>query len=528
MKSRPALLVALLLSGGCARIEAPSGGPEDTAPPEIASVQPEPGPGIPETDRIVISWSERVEESSAEVFVYPGGGFRTSISGRLMEIDLDEPLGRRTLVVHVPPGISDLHGNRTEAPIEMAFSGSDSLPHGRMDVLVRRQGGGTISERTLLELYDPATGRLLRRTSADSASRAVAAWLEPGEYRVLCYEDPDFTLDWSRDTEAGAETLAVVGFPPLEIEMTMTVVDTIGPVVSSVEQTDGNHIKVSFNEQVSLPPDCGGCFSISDGSEAPVTAFGAWSPGGREPRTVIVATSPLPSGVLRLMVRDICDMVGNRTPLDSLEFDSSDSLPSDSLRITSRLPEPGALSAPASGPFEFAFSDWVDLDSLEARFSMVRVSDGEAIEGRLERRDGRSFAFLPEHELLGEEQHRIDLAAGLRGASGDTLGALSWSFISAWGTEPGGISGVITGGSDLVLEVSPAGGSGSSYIFHIPSEGPYIVRPVAAGRYTVAAYADRNGNGRWDGRGESYGAGAGVVLVRPGVVTAGVDMQVLP
>lgn len=528
MIHRRAIPALLLLSVGCARIEAPSGGPEDTDPPEVTSVRPAPGPGIPGTERIEIAWSERLEESSAEVFVYPGGGFRTTVSGRLLEIDLEEPLGPRTLVVHVPPGISDLHGNLTELPIEMAFSGLDSLPPGRVEVLVRRQGGGAISERTLLELYDLATGSLLRRTSADSASRARLDWLDPGEYRLLCYEDPDFTLDWSRDAEAGAETLAVVGTSPLELEMLMTVVDTVGPVVSSVEQTDGNHIKVSFNEQVWLPPDCGGFFSISDSSGAPVAAFGAWSPGGREPRSVIVATSPLPSGVLRLLVRDISDMVGNRTLLDSLEFESSDSLPTDSTRITSRLPEPGALSASASGPFEFAFSDWVNLDSLAARFSMTRVSDGETIAGRLERRDGRSFAFLPEHELLGEEQHRIDIAAGLRGASGDTLGAISWSFVSAWGTEPGGISGVITGGSDLVLEVSPAGGSGSAYVFRIPSEGPYIVRPVAAGRYTVAAYADRNGNGRWDGGGESYGAGAGVVLVRPGVVTTGVDMRILP
>lgn len=528
MKVRLALLAVLPLSFGCARIEAPSGGPEDEAPPEVSSVQPAPGPGIPETDRIEIAWSERLEESSAEVLVYPGGGFRIGMSGRLMTIELEEPLGLRTMVVHIPPGISDLHGNRTEAPVEMAFSGLDSLPPGGLDVLVRRQGGGAISERTLLELYDAATGLLLRRTSADSSSRAELAWLEPGEYRLLCYEDPDFTLDWSRDAEAGAETLAVVGNSSLEMEVLMTVVDTVGPTVSAVVQTDRNHLKVTFNEQVSLPPDCRGCFSVSDSSGAPLVAFGGWGTGGREPRSVIVATSPLPSGELRLVVHDVSDMVGNTTPLDSLEFDSSDSLPSDSLRITSRLPEPGALSAPASGPFEFAFSDWVDLDSLAARFSVVRVSDGEQIEGRLERRDGRSFAFLPEHELLGEEQHRIDIAAGLQGASGDTLGAISWSFISAWGTEPGGISGVITGGYDLVLEVSPAGGSGNAYVFRIPSEGPYVVRPVAAGRYTVAAFADRNGNGRWDGRGESYGAGAGVVLVRPGVVTTGVDMEVLP
>jgi hypothetical protein len=174
------------------------------------------------------------------------------------------------------------------------------------------------------------------------------------------------------------------------------------------------------------------------------------------------------------------------------------------------------------------FSDWIDLDSLRSRVRMQRVSDGSRVEGIVERVTGRAFEFVPWHQLIGGEQYRIDVDSGLVSAGGDTMPSFSWSFISAWGDEPGAIEGVLAGGNHLVLEVVAAGSGSVSYSFRIDSEGPYHLEPIAPGRYTVAAYRDANGNGVWDGLGEAYGASPGVVEVRPGLTTDGVDIDVLP
>src|SRR5512136_188986 len=167
------------LTCSCARIVSPSGGPEDTAPPALTSVDPASGPGLPDLRRIVLRWSERIEESTAEISLYPRLPGEISISGGTIRIDLEDPLGDGVLVLHIPGTLSDLHGNATGAPVDLAWSGTDSLPSGRIEMDFVRQGGGVPAEHVLADISTP-DGLLIRRTSADTSFHATAGWLPPG------------------------------------------------------------------------------------------------------------------------------------------------------------------------------------------------------------------------------------------------------------------------------------------------------------------------------------------------------------
>jgi hypothetical protein len=57
--------------------------------------------------------------------------------------------------------------------------------------------------------------------------------------------------------------------------------------------------------------------------------------------------------------------------------------------------------------------------------------------------------------------------------------------------------------------------------------GAYRLDSLEAGRYTVSAFADGDGDGTWDA-GEAYGAYPGVVMVYPGTETENVDISILP
>jgi hypothetical protein len=183
--------------------------------------------------------------------------------------------------------------------------------------------------------------------------------------------------------------------------------------------------------------------------------------------------------------------------------------------------------APPKGPVTFSVSDWVDPASLRDGFSVVRVSDGTPVDGSLEMTSGRAWSFTPHHEFLGQEQYRVTIRGGAVDPEGDSLQAFSWSFTSAWGDEPGSISGRTAGGGRVILEIRAAGSSGTSMIHDLGSGGEYSIDGIPAGRYTVSAASDRNGSGSWD-PGEPYGAYPGVVLVRPGMETTEVDIEILP
>ncbi|MCK4504204.1 MAG: Ig-like domain-containing protein, partial [Candidatus Aegiribacteria sp.] len=216
---------------------------------------------------------------------------------------------------------------------------------------------------------------------------------------------------------------------------------------------------------------------------------------------------------------------------DSMTFFGIDSLPADSLRLRSYYPAPGSENVNPAGPYSISFNFWVDLDSLKNRLTLIRVSDSTLIQGTFNRIDGRSFEFIPNHQLIGEQQYRFMLLKGISTAWGDTLlSSFSWSFSTAWGDEPGSIEGDISGMNvpALVLQISrTGGGSDESVIYTIVQPGQYKVDEIPAGRYTVAAFVDNDGDGTWSSM-EPYGTYPGVVLVQPGLITQEVDIEILP
>ena len=531
------LLSYLLILASCARMAAPGGGPEDETPPEIISIEPLPGPGYPELERITIEWSERLDDASVTVFLYPQMSYSLDIQGSRIEIELESPPGEMPLIIHLPPEIQDRQGNDTGIPVDLAYSGADSLPTGIINLSMIRQGGGNIARRTLIELYrymTDSTGDsvLVRRTVADSLGIADVQWLERGFYRILCYEDPDRSFEWNSEQEAGIDTLVNLSEGEiLNIEAVLTVIDTVGPIITEIEALDRYHLQISFNEEVSVTSFSQGQVAIKDTSGTFIDLHGFWLQSGFSGKAVTLETAEIPLEEITVYTSGIFDLMLNPSESDSMTFFGIDSLPADSLRLRSYYPAPGSENVNPAGPYSISFSFWVDIDSLKNRLTLNQISDSTLIEGTLNRIDGRSFEFIPEHQLTGEQQYRFILHPGISTAWGDTLlSSFPWSFSTAWGDEPGLIEGYISGthAQDLILQISrTGGGSDESRIYKRIQPGQYIVDEIPAGRYTVAAFIDNNGDGEWSSM-EAYGTYPGVVLVRPGLITQEVDIEILP
>ncbi len=509
---------------------APGGGPEDETPPIILSVFPTPGPGYSDLRRITVEWSERLDEASVAVFIYPNVEYSLKLGGATMEIELSAAVAEVPLIIHLPREIRDRRGNQTGLSYDLVYSSADSLPEGQLIISMIRQGGGSLSAITLVELYQDSV--LLRRTVPDSNGTARIKWLDLGDYSLLCYEDPDRSYQWNSQQEAGIDTtVTLLENDSMTVDFTLTVVDTVGPVLTGITAFDSYHLQLLFNEEVSCESFSRGDVVLRDslGDEIPVNGF--WLPGGYSGTTVLLDTWKIPDALNTAYISGVEDLMLNSSPSDSLEFFGIDSIPADSLRIRSYYPAPGSDNADPAGPYMISFNYWIDPDSLAAKFSLRSVADNVLVQGALSVVDGRSFEFYPDHQLIGEQQYRFELLPGLTTLWGDTLRMpFTWVFSPYWGDEPGSISGRITGSQSpaLTLQISRTGGGGDAAVTYAAVQaGDYLINGIQAGRYTVAAFVDTDASGTWSPM-EPYGTFPGVVLVQPGLITDEVHIDIIP
>ncbi len=520
------LIVVLLLS--CARVVSPSGGPEDKEPPSVTGVSPEPGlmDSIPPV--IIIEYSEKIFADRNSFQVYPGAD-EIILSSRKVEIRPGFTEG--VLALTVAGDVSDRRGNSTGSPLTLVWNTVPEEDFASVTARISRTGGGSVSETSRCDMYLlPDTSSVLLTGFPDSTDSFTAGWLPEGDYLFFCYEDNDRSLSWDMEREPGAlKELALTAGDTVSVDLSMTIADSIGPVISSVTAIDGWHLEILWNEQVSEPRSEETSITVMGPDSSFVEVFGIGGSAGRSSTgRSTVYTGRMEDTLFTVAVQGIADLSGNLSLPDTLEVWSMDSLPSVSLAVQSAYPEDGGYDVPPGGPYIISFTDWVSLPALDSLYSVTLVSDSSSAPGNLVRTSPRSFSFYPDVELLGERQYRIDLDSGLVSLQGDTLSGRSWIFKPAWSDRPGWISGNITGtgASTVILVISSAGGD-SGTITGTFTPGDYIVPDVTAGRYTAACFVDWNGNDVWD-PGEPYGAWPGVVEVFPGIETTDINIQVVP
>jgi hypothetical protein len=522
-------LALLLLAAGCARVVAPGGGPEDRDPPVLLESNPAPGvvEGLPE--RISLLFSERLDPGNSEPLVFPDPGHETRFRGNRIEIVLDSASRGPTLILLMPPGMADLRGNSSPAPVQLAWTTADTASAPSLSFRTATRGGGMVSTSSLVRLYMlPDTAAPIRTAFPDTSGLGTFPWLEPGDYRVTAFEDRDGSLTWENQTEPGTTSEVSLAAGAREsLDLVFTVVDTVGPRILEAGALDGYHVLLQWNEELPRVPPPPDRFRLAapDGSDLEI--LGTSLMPGRTSGMLLLHTRLLPDTLLTVFAGGVADVPGNLSLPDSLSFWADDSLPEEAFDVVSVYPADGQTEVNPAGPFILVLNAWVSLDSLAGRYTVTRVSDGASVEGTMERSDAVSFAFTPDMHLAGQVQHRIDLLPGLTTLWGDTLEARTWVFSTAWSTLPGSVSGAVSGTwGQVILVLAPAGGAGEK-ITAETSPGEYTIGEVPPGRYTLSAFRDSNENGIWD-PGEPYGAWPGVLEVSPGQETGEVDVGILP
>ncbi|MCK5785541.1 MAG: hypothetical protein KAH54_03165 [Candidatus Sabulitectum sp.] len=523
--------LTLLLFASCAKIVSPSGGPVDDKAPEVVTVLPEPGfvDSIPR--EVTITFSEKISASEDIVQLYPDLDGEVTINGK--EVSVHTGAGEGVVMITLSSSLEDLRGNRIGNPETFVWNSIPEDSFATVSIIVLRDGGGSVTSSARCDFFllpDTVSPRITHYP--DTLSAINAGWLPTGEYRVVCYEDIDQGRSWDPEREPGTEESVVLASgEEVHLSMTMTIIDSIGPRISQVDVVDGWHLEVLWNEQVNVNSaiERSQTVAITGPDSLPVTVFGVKASAGRSSTgRMTVYTEELSDTLYTVVVQGIEDLAGNPSLADTLEFWGSDSLPVTPLAVQSAFPADGGVEVTSSGPFMISFTDWVDEYALDSLYTVRRVSDSTLVAGVLSRTSATAFSFVPDRELLGERQYRIDLLPGLVSLQGDSIPGQSWTFTPAWSDLPGNISGTIsgTGASLVTMVVSPAG-SGGEVLSEVFAPGEYSFEEIFGGRYTVSVFVDWNQDNIWN-PGEPYGAWPGVVEVFPGIETENIDIQVVP
>jgi hypothetical protein len=180
--------LGLVLGLGCATVEGPSGGPEDTTPPAVVGVYPDSGAvGLPAIQMISFTFSEKMEPVPAQsfLFLYPSVPVKkTKWRGRRqVEVQLEESLPPDTvIVVELKAGLADAHRVRSVTSRRYPLATAAAMPRGELVGQLLYQDkpllNGVVELYALppdtLEYFEQA---ILRRAQTDSLGIYRLPWL---------------------------------------------------------------------------------------------------------------------------------------------------------------------------------------------------------------------------------------------------------------------------------------------------------------------------------------------------------------
>jgi hypothetical protein len=258
---RPALALAVLAGAiACARIEAPPGGPPDTAPPRVLATIPDSLAVLPGFDgEVEFRFGEVVSEGST-----PNDGRGTGDLERLILLSPDSQVPhvawRRTRItvrprggwrpntvyrVELLPGLLDLRRNRSDSGRVVTFTTGAPLPtaglSGRIgDWTTGRAAGRALVEAVLLP------DSLPYRAVADSTGRFRIAPLPSGDYLLLGVVDQN--NDRRRQPREIWDSVRVASGDTAPAHVWAFPRDSAGPRIQGVAPRDSVTATVTFTQ----------------------------------------------------------------------------------------------------------------------------------------------------------------------------------------------------------------------------------------------------------------------------------------
>ena len=495
-----------LWAWSCATPTGPTGGPADKEGPEIVETHPETGTVNFDGREIGLEFSEFVDRNSLNnaITIEPDVGLSYSLNwGRKsVAIEFASSLPElTTIIVTIGTELRDVNGNKLAAPRKIAVSTGPEIDEGslRGKILDAQTGKGDEGQRVLLyrtpfDLSQKAD----YIAETDTSGTFQFSYLRQGEYKAFWLDDRNRNKIWDRERERAQPFLReTVTLEKAESDtlspLYLAPADTVSPELQGVGLFSSRRLRLRFSENITLREQT--TVSITDTLGAQASeAYPLYIPPNDPYVLFVQSREALASEQSYLMqVKHISDLLGNITDSTAYRFTGSSQQDTTEQRVVGRRYSAGiypdeAIEVIYAAPVERGPA----LDSLKIVKGTELLTDNrglEAVRNRLMiKPEGRWEQGL-DYELRIWDPIQTDYIAfspeiWFENRQGK-LNIILEDTISAATDNSNIITLKVESGERGVMADTTF--SGSVTVDQLP--------PIS---YTVKAFRDRNGNGKWD------------------------------
>lgn len=522
------LLVFLSFIFHCAKEGMPPGGPEDTVPPEVVSVSPQPGSTqVDLTSKIEITFSERMlaEITEEAIFISPlprkpsDFGWRGK---RLIITPGEALLPDRTYVISVGTDAQDLRRNRLSQSYTCAFSTGKELDYGSISGQVWAQQAVGLSLELGASIWayvlgpdrtevDPEKEKPDYVTQTGDEGKYTLKNLSLGTYRLFAVQDVNRDLLWDWEKEAIGVTTRDAELSEREISKTnvdfvLDRKDKSPPGLLNCHSLANSLVRLEFDQELQERTvlDSSNYEILSVSTQEPLTILSVFFQEVKTRRVFLLTDRMSPQQEYALKVVGVADRAGNLldTASNSCLFEASEIADTAGPTLLTVSPQDQETGVSLDAKITLCFDEPPQQQTVALAFSLVD-SNYVSIDGKGDWLNPTTYLFSPGSPLVGETKY----LAGLQGGKiRDLLGnfsvadsAFTSSFITLDPEILGSISGEVAvppkqqPATVVLILWNPEEGE-PWYEKVLPQPGPFALEGVLPGKYFLAGYIDLDGS----------------------------------
>jgi hypothetical protein len=512
----------LLIGTNCAGIVAPSFGPPDRTPPEVAETYPLPHTLNFKSKKLHMEFSKYVDHRSAEqaIFFSPSvGKMKFDWGGKGVDMEFRDSLRpNTTYIMTLGTDVEDLQNNRMAKSFALPFSTGNKIDSASIagKVFDRSPEGVLIYAFDLQyknpDTLNPALNKpdFLTQTGKDGSF--LLPYLRVGKYRVMAVRDEYRNVQYDRQVDGYAMLPADViltqdSSHAKDIQFRLSKEDTTRPFVASVISLDKNRLLVRFSKVIdttSLKLQYVRAYDTLSQASLELKELSVF---GDSAITAQVVTSDQPKGkVCRLFVANLQDLHGNSISLDqtSTVFTGEDA--PDTTRPEFKIINnmDGSRTVEADDSVYISFDKAVARATFESAFTLMDSSK-KKIDGSFTWWRESKAAFVPAKPLAFGMPYTgkivLDSIRAVAGGRNFKDSTFTFRFQTLQSSTLSSVKGEVidelpAGTGRIFIRLYPVNADNTrSYRQVLAKPGKFSFENIPDGRYSFFVFRDSDGNG---------------------------------
>jgi hypothetical protein len=532
------LVYACFFLLSCAKMEQPSGGPEDKVAPKILKTYPENKALFFKEDEILITFSKEMSERTVKeaITTVPPNFFRQKKwRGNTLVLEPSKPYAvDHTYTITISTSARDLHGNALEKQFILVFSSGKTIADGQIaGNIVWKYAEVNDLKNGRINLTSLADSSIIYNTATDSTGAFTFDYLAREKYRLEAYIDKDSNQKYTDTKEPGIiQVVDITTGNRNTLELELALNDTVPSKLDKVISLDRENLLVRFDEEMkmdSLASISNWMLSPADDTLKTIEIYSLYG-GETKSKDWFFRVMALDGGKkYRMLCKYAKDQADNVSKNITYTFEASSKVDSVRLKVDKIEPASGKAGVSIKSTILLSFNREIKRETLEKAFLLKTQIGSEITSGSWSYPHILEAEFKPLFPLAAKMQYTVYLDTTMLDYRGWQLGSkFESSFYTEVSDEPGSITGqIIYRQTNSPIIVSLSKGSAWTMTTSISKPGPYEIKKVPPGIYTVNAFLDVNKNGKLD-VGESFGSFKGVAIVKSGLATPNIDITLFP